>query len=172
MKHLLFNLLFQSLLIGTAAAQRSITPSDTLYITGEVLNPRTYTLAALDAVPKKVIPDQIIYNHRGEIKDTLTGLVGFSLKDLLDSFRFRHIKHKELNELYFVFIATDGYKVVFSWNEIFNTTVGNQCFIITGMDGKSMNELPHRILFISAADHQTGRRYIKGLCRIEVRRAG
>jgi len=69
-----------------------------------------------------------------------------------------------------VFTATDGYKVVFSWNEIYNAEAGNNFFILTEMDGKRIEKMDQRILFISIADFQTGRRFIKGLEKIEVKR--
>ncbi|MBK9592619.1 MAG: hypothetical protein IPO32_14365 [Crocinitomicaceae bacterium] len=69
-----------------------------------------------------------------------------------------------MNEFYFIFTASDGYKVVFSWNEIYNSHAGNQFFILTEMEGKKIGEMNQRIVFISTADLQTGRRYIKGPC--------
>ena len=73
------------------------------------------------------------------------------------------------SKIYFVFKASDGYKVVFSWNEIYNTDSGNNFFIVTELEGKKLKELEQRIMFISTADLKTGRRYIKGLEKIEVR---
>ncbi len=69
-----------------------------------------------------------------------------------------------------MFTATDGYKVVFSWNEIYNAEAGNNFFILTEMDGKRIEKMDQRILFISIADFQTGRRFIKGLEKIAVKR--
>ena len=65
-------------------------------------------------------------------------------------------------------MASDGYKVVFSWNKIYNT--GNNFFIVTELEGKKLRELDQRIVFISTADLKTGRRYINGLTKIEVKR--
>ena len=73
------------------------------------------------------------------------------------------------DRFYFVFIASDGYRVVFSWNEIYNTETGNNFFIVTEMEGKKLYDVDQRIIFISTADLKTGRRYIKGLEKIEVR---
>lgn len=95
-------------------AQRTIPATDSLSIFGEVKNPTTFYLSDLDAFPKHIIIDQIIYNQNGEVKDTLTGMVGIPIKSLLTSIQFVYDKPKELNEFYFVFIASDGYKVVFS----------------------------------------------------------
>lgn len=150
-------------------AQRIIPPTDSFKVTGKVANPTTFTLAEIDTFSRMVIKDQIIYNHKGEVKDTLTGLSGVPLKALLASIRFIYDKPRDLNEFYFVFKASDGYKVVFSWNEIYNTESGNNFFIVTELEGKKLKELNQRIMFISTADLKTGRRYIKGLEKIEVR---
>ena len=131
-------------------------------------NSTAFTLADLDTFPKTAIKDQIIYNHNGEVKDTLIGMTGIPLKNLLATITYVYDKPKVLNEFYFVFIASDGYKVVFSWNEMYNTETGNNCFIVTEMEGKKLKDLEQRILFISTADCKTGRRYIKGLEKIEV----
>ncbi|MFZ1331241.1 MAG: molybdopterin-binding protein [Flavobacteriales bacterium] len=151
-------------------AQRTIPPTDSIQIFGQVKNPTTFTLADLDTFPKTAIKDQVIYNHNGEIKDTLTDMSGIPIRSLLTSIQFEYDKPKVLNEFYFVFIASDGYKVVFSWNEIYNTETGNNFFIVTEMEGKKLKELDQRIVFISTADLKTGRRYIKGLAKIEVSR--
>lgn len=151
------------------SAQRTIPPTDSLQVTGKIKNPTVFKLADLDTFPKTAIKDQIIYNHKGEVKDTLTGMSGIPLKTLLASIIYVYDKPKFLNEFYFVFIASDGYRVVFSWNEIYNTETGNNFFIVTEMEGQKLKDLGQRILFISTADLKTGRRYIKGLEKIDVR---
>ncbi|MES2411549.1 MAG: molybdopterin-binding protein, partial [Bacteroidota bacterium] len=78
---------------------------------------------------------------------------------------------KELNEFYFVLVDTDGDKIVFSWNEIFNTEAGNTFYIITEMDGKKLKDMEQKIIFISTSDLKSGRRYIKALEKIQVKRA-
>lgn len=154
----------------SAEAQRKIPSTDSLRIYGQIKNPKLFTLADLDTFRKSIIKDQIIYNHNGEIKDTLRSLTGIPFKTLLESVQYIYNKPKELNEFYFVLIASDGYKVVLSWNEIYNTETGNNFYIITEMGGKNLKDLEQRIMFISAADLKAGRRYIKGLETIEVKR--
>lgn len=165
--------LFLSLLIGvnlfTLSAQRIIPATDSFSVEGKVVKSLVVTLKDLEAIPAVMIKDQIIYNHKGEIKDTLTGLKGVLLKTVLDPVEFMYDKPKELNEFYFVMTASDGYRVVFSWNEIYNTEAGNQFYLITEMEGENIKASDQRIVFISAADSQPGRRYIKGLQKIEVK---
>jgi hypothetical protein len=138
-------------------------------VTGKIKNPKIFSLADLDAFQKTAINDLIVYHHNGEIMDTLTGMTGIPLKTLLASVLYVYTKPNLFNEFYLVFSASDGYQVVFSWNEIYNTESGNIFFIVTEMEGKKLKDLEQRILFISTADLKTGRRYIKGLKTIEVR---
>jgi hypothetical protein len=152
------------------SGQRVIPPTDSLHVIGQVKMPIHYSISDLDQFPKSNLPDQLIYNQKGDIKDTLTQLFGVPLKSILEKAEFLVEKPKELNEFYFIFQALDGYKVVFSWNEIFNTTVGEQCYIITSAEGKTKTDIQDHILFISTGDLKTGRRIVRGLDRIEVKR--
>lgn len=151
-------------------AQRTIAPSEAIKIEGKVKTGKTFSIAELDAFPKTPIPDQTLHNQKGEAKNTVKNMKGVLLKMVLESIEFDYEKPKELNEFYFVFVATDGYKVVFSWNEIYNSEAGNSFYIVTEMGGKPIKEMEQRILFISATDLKPGRRYIKALEKIEVRR--
>ncbi len=79
-------------------------------------------------------------------------------------------KPKLFSEYYFTCIATDGYKVVFSWNELFNTEVGHKVMIISEAGGKRTEDLDDHIAIISPLDKATGRRYVKKLQEIKVER--
>ena len=154
----------------TTIAQRKIIPTDSFLIHGKIKKEITITWQQLLSFPETIIRDQIIYNHKGEVKDTITGIRGVPLKTLLSDIEFLYEKPKDLNEFYFVFVASDGYKVVFSWNEIYNTKAGDEFYFITAFNGKKSQEPEQRILFLSTADLKSGRRYIKGLQRIDVKR--
>lgn len=169
MKLLFFILTFAVLISTGIVAQRMVLPTDSFNIQGKIAKEVVFTMAELDTFSKVMIKDQIIYNQKGEPKDTVKNLKGILLKDLLISVEYLYDKPRQLNEFYFVFTASDGYRVVFSWNEIYNTEAGNQFYIVTEMGGKTLKEMEERILFISTADLKAGRRYIKGLKSIEVK---
>lgn len=152
------------------SAQRIISPTDSFVVEGKIVKSLVLAIVDLGTYPEVVIKDQVIHNHKGEVKDTLTGLKGVLLKTILAPVEYVYEKPKELNEFYFVFTASDGYRVVFSWNEIYNTEAGNQFYILTTIDGKAIKDSDQRIVFISTADLSTGRRYIKGLQKIEVKK--
>ncbi|MEX1188156.1 MAG: hypothetical protein WED33_02795 [Bacteroidia bacterium] len=157
------------LLNYSVIAQRETNPTDSLFVTGKVKNPSIFTLTSLDTFPKVPIKAPIIFNQKGEARDTMRGLFGIPIKALLQSIQFDYNKPRELNEYYFVFSASDGYRVVFSWNEIYSTDAGNNFFIVTEIDGKKLIELEQRIFFVSTNDLKRGNRQIKGLKTIEIR---
>jgi hypothetical protein len=152
-----------------AVSQRMVSSTDSFIIQGKLSRALVVMVDDLDTFPKVRIEDQVIHNHKGEPKDTVTNIKGVLLKTIMAPVEFLYDKPRQLNEFYFVFASSDGYKVVFSWNEIYNTEAGNQFYIVTEMEGKSLREMDERILFISTADLKTGRRYIKGLQTIDVR---
>ena len=153
-----------------AFAQRKVEPTDQFTISGKVKTELKFTLADLESYETKVIPDIMVTNNSGEVKSTAKGLKGIPLKIILEKLEFPIEKPKELNEFYFTFIASDGYKVVFSWNEVFNTETGNNIYIVTEKDGKKIKEMEDRILIVTTTDFKTGRRHIKGLEKIVVSR--
>ncbi len=170
MKHYLLKIILLILLLNYSLnAQRKISPTTFFTISGKVISEQIITVKKLDSFPKKDIKDLIIFNHKGEIKDTIKNIRGVLFKEVFSKTTFTNQKPKNLNEFYFVCSASDGYKVVFSWNEIFNSEVGNNLYFITEMDGKSLEDLEQRIILLSSSDIQNGRRYIKGLEKIEVK---
>ncbi|HWA32860.1 MAG TPA: hypothetical protein VG737_01960, partial [Cyclobacteriaceae bacterium] len=76
-----------------------------------------------------------------------------------------------LSEYYFACKANDNYTVVYSWNEIYNTATGDSAYIITEKNGKDAASMDDSILMISPKDRMTGRRHVKALASIEVKRA-
>ena len=168
MKQLFF--LFLLISVQTNFAQRKVEPTNQFAISGKVKAELKFTLADLESYETKAIPDIVVTNNSGEVKSTAKGMKGILLKTILDKLEFPIEKPKELNEFYFTFIASDGYKAVFSWNEIFNTETGNNIYIVTEKDGKKLKEMEERILIVTTTDFKTGRRHIKGLEKIIVSR--
>ncbi len=154
-------------------AQRhdNVLPSGGLTVTGAIKKELIYSIADLAKRAQDKLGDLVIRNHKGEPKDTVKGLKGILLKTLLDGVEMNVEKPKEYSEFYISLIATDGYKNIYSWNELFNTEVGNHIYIITEMDGKSMQQMEQRILVISLADFNTGRRLMKALAKIVFEKA-
>jgi len=129
-----------------------------------------FTLADIEKFPSKTIGDVVITNHLGEPRGTARQLTGILVKDLLKDLELKEESPKRFSEFYLTFVAVDNYRVVYSWNEIFNSPIGDNLFVITSRDGKKVKDMNERILIVTPTDFKTGRRHIKGLSKILVER--
>ena len=164
-KLLLFSLLVISV---SVSAQKKIETTDQFIIEGKVKNELSLSLKDLTALTPVAVDSIIIYSHLMEPRKTIRHIKGVLLKDVIDKAGINSDSPKLLSEFYITCIASDNYKVVFSWNEIYNSPGGEQIFIITGADGKTGDQMQDRIAILSAADKATGRRYVKSLQKIVI----
>jgi hypothetical protein len=154
-----------------AYAQTTPKVSSSFTVNGRVKAPKTFTLTDITELGVHHLGDVVITNHKGEVKGTAKDLSGVLLTGILNLIELDAESPKVYSEYSFVCYASDGYKVVFSWNELFNTNVGHSVYILTSKDHKNMSELDENILMISSQDKNTGRRYVKNLETIRVVRA-
>jgi hypothetical protein len=168
MKKLKSTLLF--LLISMSVGAQQYVPTTSFVISGEVKAPVTVQVSDLAKWKTHDIGDVTITNHVGEKKNDARALKGVLLTDVLGSVEFNNENPKVLSEYYFVCRANDGYKVVYSWNELYNTATGNSAFLVTEKDGVAASGMKDAILMISSADFKTGRRNLKALTNIDVMR--
>ncbi len=153
------------------AQKNLVSPSTAISIGGDILNPTQFSIDDLKQMPSESIPDAFIYNHDGIPKDTLKNLKGIPLKTILDNIEFKYESPKELGSFIFIMVASDGYAVSCSWNEIYNTEIGRHMFVITEMNGRKLGAIPEQIVFLSTMDLKVNRRYVRGLENIIVRKA-
>lgn len=99
------------------------------------------------------------------------GYTGLRLIDVLEEADIRRDARLALRRTYIVASATDGFQVVFSWAELFNTSVGGGVLVAFERDGAPLRDGEGRIALVSLADDRPGTRHVKWLSRIEVRRA-
>lgn len=151
-----------------ALGQKPIPTTENFAIEGKVKKEMKVSLADLSSYKSYSIDSIVITNHLGERRSTLKNVKGVLLKDILGKIEIDSENPKMLSEFYFICIASDNYKVVFSWNEIFNNDLGKSIYILNGNDGKPASALDNRIALISQHDYTTGRRYVKGLQKIVV----
>jgi hypothetical protein len=81
---------------------------------------------------------------------------------------FEYEYSRLLGQYYFLFEASDGYKIVFSFNEVYNTEIGNNLYIVTEIDGKDASETTNKVLLLSTKDIKGGSRNVRWLSKILV----
>lgn len=67
-------------------------------------------------------------------------------------------------------VATDGYRAVFSWGELFNASAGQQALVITTIDGRPLDAAEGPLALRALADLRPGPRHVRNLCGLVVRR--
>ena len=156
----------------TAFAQDKFSPvTHQFSISGKIKNPSVITkdsLAKYDIVP---IGGMAVTDHVGTLKHTDADLKGVLLKDILAHTLIDAAGPHFYSGFYFTCIGSDGYKVVYSWNELFNTPVGDHVFIIMEKNGVTADKMPESIQMASMMDQKTGSRYLHNLDKIVVSEA-
>lgn len=170
MKYLLKKLVVVSLFFAHLLPAKGQQPSvtDKITIEGQVKKEITFTLKDIETLAPKNIPDVTITNHKGESRGTLTNAKGILIKELLEKAVLATDNPKLYSSFYFTFVASDGYKVVYSWNEIFNSPTGDHIYVVTSIQNEPLQQMSSRILVVTPSDFKTGRRFIKYLRKIIV----
>ncbi|MBE9666993.1 molybdopterin-binding protein [Mucilaginibacter boryungensis] len=165
MKKLLFILM---LLSATTFAQEKVKQTYQFSITGKVKKESVITMDSLKQYPIKNLGDIKVTDHLGNFKHQDEQLKGILLKDILSHTTYAVASPKLLSTVYFVCSGSDGYRVVYSWNELYNTSVGDNVFIIMEKNGVKIDKMPESIQMTSYTDYKTGRRYLHNLNKIVI----
>lgn len=67
-------------------------------------------------------------------------------------------------------VATDGYRAVFSWGELFNAPAGEHVIVIRAQDGRALDTAAGPLALRSLDDLRPGPRHVRNLCALAVRR--
>lgn len=161
MNKIVFLILFFSLTLNAQV-------SKSLSVSGDIAKPLTIQANDLKKYKSYTVDSLRILNHKMEYKSTLKNLKGVLLKDILGKADFLVKSPKELSEFYIICMADDDYKVVFSWNELFNSPAGDKTLIIT--DDDTENNERGKFKLITPTDRATGRRYVKDFSKIIIKR--
>lgn len=149
-------------------AQRRIPPSDSIRITIEQQYAGSITLTTLARRSPDNLGNVVIRNHLGVVKDTAHAVQGVLLTELLKDINWQQPDPKLLSAYIITCVATDGYTVVFSWNELFNSPTGRNTYLVTTKEGFTLNNMPDRLALLCITDDNTGRRFVKGLQEIQI----
>lgn len=149
-------------------AARFVTTSVT--VSGAVEQPLTLDVLALRQFPVQQISELPIVCQSGADMGKLENFKGVLLRDILAKARIKAPGHNDVKKMIIVATASDGYKAVFSWNELFNSSLGDGVLVFFEKNGKPLSEAEGRIAMVSQQDTRTGPRHVRWLERIEVQK--
>jgi DMSO/TMAO reductase YedYZ molybdopterin-dependent catalytic subunit len=136
---------------------------------GNVAKPLMLNAASLEKFKMIAVPSVAVKNHKGDVIGQASGFKGVLLREILDSAKIKLSTIRDASRMIVVAKAPDGYTVVYSCHEIFNTDVGDNVYVLFQKDGKEIaGEDGGRFRMISTKDRITGLRHSKWLQTIEV----
>lgn len=142
-----------------------------LRITGRVASPREFSLDELRSMNMEEMEDIPVICGTGNPKGKIGKIRGVMLDEVIGKAEVLKINHDDTKKMYLVAASDDGYRVVYSWQEIFNSPMGAGVVVVLERDGEVFDGSASRIELISTSDYFTGARYVKGLCEIDIRMA-
>jgi DMSO/TMAO reductase YedYZ molybdopterin-dependent catalytic subunit len=162
-------------LAGSAfAANKVADPSEfvteNISISGNVEQKLTLRVDDLKKFPPQQVGKMPVICQSGANKGNIESLKGVLLRDILEKAKVISLDHNDVKKTIIIASASDGYKAVFSWSEIFNSPVGDGVIVFFERDGKPLGDDEGHIAMISTKDIRTGPRHVNWLKEIEVRK--
>ncbi len=139
-----------------------------LRISGRVTAPLFFGIKSLRSMDVLETDDLPLHCGSGESKGRLGTCRGVLLADIINRAEVIITDHNDTKKMYVVAASDDGYKAVFSWQEIFNSANGEGILVLLERDGKPLYEGCGKVDLLSARDHLSGPRYVKDLKSVEI----
>lgn len=149
------------------ATDKSKFVTSKISVTGQVKQPLELSLDDLRKLPvlqMKMMP------HGGLSKGKPAPVIvkGVLLRDILEKAAVQTATPYDVKKSAILVTASDGYRVVFSWPEVFHSPIGEGAILYFEMDGKPLSDNEGRIALGSLRDNGNYR-YARWVSSIEVR---
>lgn len=148
--------------------QSGLGADEALRICGRMTTPLVLGIEELRAMEPAVTDDLPMICGNGDPKGCLGPCRGVLLADIINRAEILITGHNDTRKMFLIAAADDGYKVVFSWQEIFNTPTGEGIMVLLEKDGRSLYDEYGAVDLVSARDFLTGPRYVRRLRSVEI----
>ncbi|WP_051261699.1 hypothetical protein [Desulfovibrio inopinatus] len=138
------------------------------HITGRVERDCGFTLSQLQAMDMVETDAMLLACGDGQPLGAIQGVRGVLLADIINETKVINKEHNDTKKMYIVVRAEDEYRVVFSWQEVFNTVVGEGVIVILERGGEPVYTNTGKVDLFSAQDTLTGPRYVKSLSTVTI----
>jgi DMSO/TMAO reductase YedYZ molybdopterin-dependent catalytic subunit len=166
--------MFAAALLPHAFAQAPAPAAVTtvLSIRGDFERELTLSLDELKRFPAQHVEDvRIVRDAKGAATapETARHYTGCLLRDILDQAKPIEKHRFDLRKSVVIAIASDGYRAVFSWAELYLSPIGDGALVVYERDGLPLPESEGPLALVSLKDTRPGPRHVKWLRSIELR---
>ncbi len=139
-----------------------------LQIVGRVTAPLFLSMEALRSMDILETANLPMICGSGEPKGQIGNCRGVLLADIINQAEVVVREHNDTKKMFVVAASDDGYKAVFSWQEIFNSPNGETILVVLEKNGQPLHDGCGAVDLLSAGDHLTGPRYVHQLKTVEI----
>ncbi|GAB3629577.1 putative oxidoreductase, molybdopterin binding protein [Pandoraea terrae] len=151
--------------LGPPAAART---SREVVVSGLVDRRHSFDLAALMRLPTQLTGPLDVVCLSGRPVRSVGEYKGVRLTALLDLARLRLPHARDFARAYVLAQGADGYTVMFSWHELYNTPVGVGALVVYERDGQPLADDDGGIGLLSTCDLRVALRQVRALTRLTV----
>lgn len=155
---------------GEPAATRSPAPlaSREVVVSGCVKRRHSFELCALKRLPTQLTGALDVVCLSGRKVRSASDYKGVRLSALLDVAQLRMPQARDFTRAFVLAQGADGYTVMFSWHELYNTPVGVGALVVYERDGQPLGDDEGGIGLISTGDLRVALRQVRALKRLYV----
>lgn len=135
---------------------------------GQVEQERSFSLGQLQSMDRLVSDEMLFACGSGMSKGRVGPCSGVLLTDILNVTGVVTPESSDTKKMFVIAASDDGYRTVFSWQELFNSENGQGVMVILEKDGIPICEENGRVDLFSSKDFLTGPRYVKNLKTLEI----
>ena len=151
---------------------QTIQDTGAIRITGRVKEPLVLSIDELCKMETEEARDIPVNCGEGDPVGRIESCRGVLLENVIGRAAVLKEDHNDTKKMFIVVSASDGYKAVFSWQEIFNTQIGGGVMVLIEKNGKPLSAATGGLELISLQDFFSGPRYVRNLETIEVLMVG
>lgn len=139
-----------------------------LRVVGRVASDLSLSIETLRAMDCLEIDNLPMICGSGEPKGRIGNIRGVLLADVINRAEVLAPEHNDTKKMFVVAASDDGYKAVFSWQEIFNSPNGDSILVVLERNGQPLYHGCGGVDLLSGRDHLTGPRYVRQLTTVEI----
>lgn len=156
------------LAVPPAGAQSAAeAPPVLLRVEGAVKTPLALTREQLLALRWRDYAEEREVQQGGQAVKLVVRYLGVPLRELLDQAALTPDRHA-VRRAVVLLTARDGYRVSFSWGELYNSSLGEGVILVRSQDGRDLIEADDLPALRSLHDTRSGPRHVRWLERVEV----